>query len=80
MVLSGYIPSQVSFNIEKKCRGFTEQRRFVGKVVSVRNLVEPQERKHDCFTNQCQSRTRLKEFGKSCQEFEDKLHLFYKFF
>lgn len=52
----------MSFKIEKKCRVFTEQKRFEGKIVSVRRLVEPQERKHDCLTNQHQSRTRLRAF------------------
>lgn len=31
----------------------------------MRRLVEPQERKHDCLTNQHQSRTRLRAFRNS---------------
>lgn len=54
----------MSFSTEKKYRIFTEQKRFEGKVV-VKRLVEPQERKPDCLTNQHQSRTRLRAFRHS---------------
>lgn len=54
-------------------------REICGKIISVRKFVEPQEGKHDGFENQNQTQTRLKEFRKNCQDFEENLMYFTNF-